>query len=46
MPRIIESVPNISEGRRPEVVKAAVDAVSEVPGVRVLEPSAEPVLAH
>src|SRR5467141_1277967 len=37
MPRIIESVPNISEGRRPEVVKAAVDAVSEVPGVRVLD---------
>ena len=37
MPRIIESVPNISEGRRPEVVKAAVDALGKVAGVRVLD---------
>jgi glutamate formiminotransferase len=37
VPRIIESVPNISEGRRPEVVQAAVDALASVPGVRVLD---------
>src|SRR5215813_1090616 len=37
MPRIIESVPNISEGRRGEVVQAAVDALGKVPGTRVLD---------
>jgi len=37
MPRIIESVPNISEGRRPEIVRAAVDTLGKVPGVRVLD---------
>jgi glutamate formiminotransferase len=37
MPRIIESVPNISEGRRSEVVQAVVDALGRVPGVRVLD---------
>ena len=34
--KIIECVPNISEGRRPEVVAACVDAVASVEGVRVL----------
>ena len=34
---IIESVPNISEGRRPEVVAAIADAVRAVAGVRVLD---------
>ena len=37
MPRIIESVPNVSEGRRPDVVQAAVDTLGKVPGVRVLD---------
>jgi len=37
MPRIIESVPNISEGRRPEVLEAAVAAMKGVPGLRVLD---------
>jgi glutamate formiminotransferase / 5-formyltetrahydrofolate cyclo-ligase len=36
MPRLIESVPNISEGRRPEVVEAAVAAVRAT-GARVLD---------
>jgi glutamate formiminotransferase / 5-formyltetrahydrofolate cyclo-ligase len=36
MPRIIECVPNLSEGRRPEVVAEAVRALRAVPGVRVL----------
>ena len=37
MPRIIECVPNISEGRRPEVVAEAVAALKAVPGLRVLD---------
>jgi glutamate formiminotransferase / 5-formyltetrahydrofolate cyclo-ligase len=37
MPRIIECVPNISEGRRPEVVAEAVAALRRTPGVRVLD---------
>ena len=37
MSQIIESVPNISEGRRPEVVAAAVAALRQVAGVRVLD---------
>ena len=37
MLRIIECVPNISEGRRPEVVQAAVTALKRTPGVRVLD---------
>jgi glutamate formiminotransferase / 5-formyltetrahydrofolate cyclo-ligase len=36
MPRIIECVPNLSEGRRPEVVAEAVSALKAIPGVRVL----------
>jgi glutamate formiminotransferase len=36
MPRLIESVPNISEGRRPEVVEAVVAALRAT-GVRVLD---------
>src|SRR5688572_23807535 len=37
MPRIIESVPNISEGRRSEVVREAVAALRGVEGLRVLD---------
>lgn len=37
MARVIESVPNISEGRRPEVVAAAVAALRATPGLRVLD---------
>ena len=37
MARIIESVPNISEGRRPEVVAAAVATLRATPGLRVLD---------
>jgi glutamate formiminotransferase len=35
--RLIETVPNISEGRRPEVIEAALAAARGVPGVRVLD---------
>ena len=33
---VIECVPNVSEGRRPEVVAALADALRAVPGLRVL----------
>jgi glutamate formiminotransferase len=38
---IIECIPNISEGRRPEVVTAIIDAVRRVPGTRVLDYSSD-----
>ena len=41
MPRLIESVPNISEGRRPEVVEATVAALKRTPGLRVLDVSSD-----
>src|SRR5258708_303020 len=37
MPRIIECVPNLSDGRRPEVVEEAVAALKRTPGLRVLD---------
>ncbi len=39
---LIESVPNISEGRRPEVVSAIADALRQVPGLRVLDVQSDP----
>ena len=39
---VIECVPNVSEGRRAEVVQALVDAVRSVPGVRLLDCSSDP----
>jgi glutamate formiminotransferase len=38
---LIECVPNVSEGRRPEVVDAMADAVRRVPGVRLLDHSSD-----
>ena len=38
---IIETIPNISEGRRPEVVERLVAAVRATPGVRVLDSSSD-----
>ena len=38
---IIECVPNISEGRRADVVDAIVDAVRRVPGARLLDYSSD-----
>ena len=37
MQRLIECVPNISEGRRPEVIKAIADVVETVEGCRLLD---------
>jgi glutamate formiminotransferase len=39
---IIECVPNVSEGRRPDVVRAIVDATRAVEGVHVLDASSDP----
>jgi len=38
---LIECVPNVSEGRRPEVVAAIVEAVRRVRGVRLLDASSD-----
>jgi glutamate formiminotransferase len=38
---IIESIPNVSEGRRPEVVAELVRAIESVPGVRLLDHSSD-----
>src|SRR5687767_2408932 len=37
MKRIVECVPNFSEGRRPEVVDAIVQALTSIPGVHLLD---------
>ncbi|MDQ3071328.1 MAG: glutamate formimidoyltransferase [Acidobacteriota bacterium] len=39
---VIECIPNISEGQRPEVVEACAAAISAVPGVRLLDVSSDP----
>ena len=41
MAKLVECVPNFSEGRRPEVVKAIVDAVAAVEGVKILDYSSD-----
>src|SRR4029453_12671094 len=38
---IIECIPNISEGQRPDVVAAVAAAVGRTPGVRVLDVSSD-----
>lgn len=38
---IIECVPNISEGRRPDIVKGIVEAVAATPGVHLLDHSSD-----
>jgi glutamate formiminotransferase len=40
--KLVECVPNFSEGRRPEVVDAIVDAMRAVPGVRLLDREMDP----
>ena len=39
---IIESIPNVSEGRRPDVVDRLVAAIDRTPGVRLLDRSSDP----
>ena len=38
---VIECVPNVSEGRRPEIVAAMADAIRRVAGVRLLDSSSD-----
>lgn len=38
---IIECIPNISEGRRPEIVNGLAEAIRAVPGVRLLDYSSD-----
>ncbi len=42
MKQIVECVPNFSEGRDAEIVRAIVDAVAAVPGVKVLDRTSDP----
>src|SRR5512145_978077 len=42
MPRLVECVPNFSEGRRPEVVDRILDAIAAVPGVLLLDHEMDP----
>ncbi len=37
MSKLVECVPNFSEGRRPEVINAITDEVKKVPGVTLLD---------
>lgn len=39
---LVECIPNFSEGRRPEVVEAIIDAIRSVSGVIVLDSSSDP----
>jgi glutamate formiminotransferase len=39
--KLIECVPNFSEGRRPEVVAAIRDAIAAVPGAYLLDASSD-----
>ncbi len=41
MNKLVECVPNFSEGRRPEVVSRILDAITSVPGVRLLDHSSD-----
>jgi glutamate formiminotransferase / formiminotetrahydrofolate cyclodeaminase len=41
LPKLVECVPNFSEGRRPEVVDAIRDAIASVSGVSVLDASSD-----
>jgi glutamate formiminotransferase len=39
---VIECIPNVSEGRRTEIIAAMADALRRIPGVRVLGVSSDP----
>jgi glutamate formiminotransferase len=38
---IIESIPNVSEGRRPDVIERLADAIRQTPGVQLLDHSSD-----
>ena len=37
MAKIVECVPNFSEGRRPEIIKSITDTITSIPGVVLLD---------
>lgn len=39
--KLIECVPNFSEGRRPEIVQKIAGAIASVPGIRILDQSSD-----
>jgi glutamate formiminotransferase len=39
---LIECIPNVSEGRRPEIIAGMAEAIRAVPGVRLLDFSSDP----
>jgi glutamate formiminotransferase len=39
---VIESIPNVSEGRRPDVIRRLADAIRGTPGVQLLDVSSDP----
>lgn len=41
VPRLVECVPNVSEGRRRDVIDRLAKAVSDVPGVRLLDQTSD-----
>ena len=41
MSKLVECVPNCSEGRRPEVIEAIADEARKVPGVKLLDVKAD-----
>ena len=42
MKKLVECVPNFSEGRRPEVIEAIADAIRNTPDVKLLDVKADP----
>ncbi len=42
VPALVECVPNISEGRRAEVISRVAAAIASVPGVRLLDQTSDP----
>ena len=42
MKKIVECVPNFSEGRRPEVIRAIADAIGSTEGIRILHITSDP----
>lgn len=42
MPKIVECIPNFSEGRNPATIQALIAAVESVPGVRLLDRTSDP----
>lgn len=42
MPKIVECIPNFSEGRNPATVQALLESVESVPGARLLDRTSDP----